>query len=426
MAALGMENERQSPARQWSEVLLIVLVFFIATGDPTPSVNETHYVCRLKHYWNPQWCAGDLFLESTDTQVVFIWLFGWLTRFLSLSATAWIGRLAAWFLQAWAWQRLSWRLVPKPLASVLSAALFLALNYYCQMAGEWVVGGVEAKCFAYAFVLLALREVIDRRWGRVCLLLGAAIAFHPLVGGWSALVCGVMWLIYGRREQSFISMLPGVVAGGLLALVGILPALSLTWHEPPDMVAEANRIYVFERLPHHLAILSMPGAEVPSRLARHGALLVALGVLRFASRGNQRFRPIVRFAWGAVLIACVGLAIELLLLSQPLIAAKLLKYYWFRLTDFAAPMAVALLLTNVVIVGLEANRRWATRFSWQACCLPGSIWKRLAGHVLPVCCVASRLFRRPIPKWPTCRRGSKFATGSRKTQCQTRCSSHHA
>src|SRR6478672_2599661 len=248
MSAPDLENERQSPARQWGEVLLIVLVFFIAAGDPTPSVNETHYVCRLKHYWNPQWCAGDLFLESTDTQVVFIWLFGWLTRFFSLSATAWIGRLAAWFLQAWAWQRLSWRLVPRPLASVLSAALFLALNYYCQMAGEWVVGGVEAKCFAYAFVLLALSELVsisnqdsylhdayvgvfrwrlrflskgaalNQRWSKGCILLGAAIAFHPLVGGWSALVCAVMWLIYGRREQSFVSMLPGIIMGSLLAL----------------------------------------------------------------------------------------------------------------------------------------------------------------------------------------------------------------
>ena len=60
--------------------------------DPVPSVNETHYVARLKHYWNPEWCKGDLFLQSTDTQVVFIWLFGWLTRWLSLSATTWVCR----------------------------------------------------------------------------------------------------------------------------------------------------------------------------------------------------------------------------------------------------------------------------------------------------------------------------------------------
>ena len=127
-------------------------------------MNESHYLCRLKHFWNPEWCTGDLFLESTDTQVVFIWLFGWVTRWLSLSATAWVGRVMAWTLLAWAWQRLSWRLVPRPLAAVLSAALFVTLNDYAHLAGEWVVGGVEAKCFAYVFVLLALRELVDRRW----------------------------------------------------------------------------------------------------------------------------------------------------------------------------------------------------------------------------------------------------------------------
>lgn len=352
----------QSPMRRFGEVLFIVLVFFIATGDPTPSVNETHYICRLKHYWNPQWCTGDLFLESSDTQLVFIWLFGWLTRWFSLSATAWIGRIVAWVFLAWSWQRLSWRLVPRSLAAVLSAALFLALNNYAQLAGEWVVGGVEAKCFAYAFVLMALRELTDRRWSLVCLLLGAAIAFHPIVGGWAALVCATLWLIGGRHEQSVLTMLPGISAGSLLAIVGIAPALSLTWHEPADIVAEANRIYVFERLPHHLAILSLPSDEVASRLIRHTAVLVALCLLGIALRRETQFRSIVRFAWGAAIIACIGLAIELSFLNQPLTAAKFLRYYWFRLTDFAVPMAVALLVTSAISIGLQPRRRWAAPF----------------------------------------------------------------
>jgi hypothetical protein len=208
--------------------------------------------------------------------------------------------------------------------------------------------------------LMALREMIDRRWGMVCLLLGAAIAFHPIVGGWSALVCATLWLFYGRHEQSFTSMLPGILAGSILALIGIAPALSLTWSEPADIVAEANRIYVFERLPHHLAILTLPETEVVSRLLRHAALLVALWAVVRASRREIQFRPIVRFAWGAVLIACIGLVIEVTLLNQPLIAAKFLRYYWFRLTDFAAPMAVALLVTSIISIGLLHRRRWAS------------------------------------------------------------------
>ncbi|HVT29477.1 MAG TPA: DUF6798 domain-containing protein [Lacipirellulaceae bacterium] len=367
--------------RQFGEVLLIVLVFFIVAGDPTPGVNETHYISRLKHFWNPSWCKGDLFLESTDTQIVFIWLFGWLTRWLSLSATSWVGRIAAWVLIAWAWQRLSWRLVPRPLAAVFSAALFLALNNYMQLAGEWVVGGVEAKCFAYAFVLLALKELVDRHWNLVIISLGAAMAFHPIVGGWSGLICAGIWFLDGRREQNFLSLAPGIVVGGLLAIVGLAPALSLTWHDPPDLVAEANCIYVFERLPHHLSILTLPGPEIVARLLRHAGLLAMLFALMLIVKrlgaqsrvsASRPCRSITLFAWGAVLLACAGLSIELILWNQPTLAAKLLKDYWFRLTDFAAPMAVALLTTVVIAVGVQRHRRWAPALL--ACSLLLCVW----------------------------------------------------
>ena len=110
------------------EVLLIFLVFFALAGDPAPHQNEPYYLCRLKHFWNPAWCAGDFYLDSADAHFTFVLAFGWLTKWLSLSATAWTGRIFVWTLLAWAWQRLSWRIVPKPFFSVLSAALWVVLT----------------------------------------------------------------------------------------------------------------------------------------------------------------------------------------------------------------------------------------------------------------------------------------------------------
>lgn len=376
---VAAEKAPQRLWRQLAEVLLIVLVFFIAAGDRPPNVNETHYIARIKHYWNPEWCKGDLFLESTDTQVVFIWLFGWITRFASLTATAWIGRIVVWTLLAWSWQRLSWRIVPRPFAACLSAGLFIALNYYCQMAGEWVVGGVEAKCFAYAFILLALEQIIERRWGAACFLLGVAMAFHPIVGGWSALICATMWLISGMREESIVRMLPGIIVGGLLAIVGLVPALSLSWHESPNDLAEAYRLYVFDRLPHHLAILTMPSEEVRSRLLVHSGLLLALVGLSRAARRDRASRRVTQFAWGAAFLAGVGLVIEIVLESQPYTAAKLLRYYWFRLTDFAAPMAVALVATQVLSQGIQNRRGWRVPVLCGLLLIPGCyLWKTTA------------------------------------------------
>lgn len=377
---------RPSKWQQLVEVLLIVLVLFAVGGDPPPSVNEPHYLCRLKHYWNPEWCAGDMFLESPDTQLVFIWLMGWLTKFVSLTATAWIGRLLAWTLLAWAWQQLSWRCIPRRFAAVLSAALWATLLNLAHLAGEWVVGGVEAKCFAYALVLLALDQLVSGRWNRVWLLMGAACAFHPLAGGWSTVVAAGIWLLTERRTAPLGSMLPGIAGGGLLALVGILPAVALTWNSPAEIVAQANVIYVFERLPHHLALLHLPEDEISLRLLRHGMLLVALwGLARWiqtVDRVNDASddEPVdpralglmARFAWGGVLLALVGFAIEIVLWNDAELVARLLKYYWFRLTDVAAALAVALNATGVIAIGIERRRWWGPGLLLATLALAGS------------------------------------------------------
>jgi hypothetical protein len=411
MAANAITDEATLAARPtWRqvavEVLLIVAVFFVAAGDVPPHVNESHYLCRLKHFWNPSWCVGDLFLDSTDTQLVFIWLFGWVTRLVSLTATAWIGRVISWAALAWAWQRLSWRLVPRPYVAVLSAALFVGLNQYLHMAGEWVVGGVEAKCFAYALVLWALSELVVGRWNLAWVLLGAATAFHPLVGGWSTLVYAGVWLLDTPRTMSFVSMLPALIVGGLLGLVGVVPALMLTWNVPADVVGESSRIYVFDRLPHHLAPLSMPAAEMQRRLIGHAALVsvfVVLVVLLWRMRERddasgsrlsisresyRRVRRIELFGEGAVILALVGLAIEIVLMSDPLMAAKLLRYYWFRLSDFAMPMAVALQIAVLIAAAFERRRTWAVPALGAAIVLASifpvaASWTRLQNPVPP-------------------------------------------
>src|SRR5687767_7341576 len=93
------------------ELVWLLAVFFLFAGSPPPDVGEAHYLAKAKHYWQPNWVAGDLFLESADAHGVFYWTFGWVTQFLSLEASAWLGRAITWLLLAWSWRRLSWSLV---------------------------------------------------------------------------------------------------------------------------------------------------------------------------------------------------------------------------------------------------------------------------------------------------------------------------
>src|SRR5438552_6347642 len=117
------------------EVAWIFCLFFLFAGSLPPDVGESHYLVKARHYWEPAWCAGDLFLESKDAHAAFYWTLGWVTRLCSLPATAWIGRVVSWLLLAWSWRRLSWAVLPRPLVSLLSAGLMLFFLRNFHLAG---------------------------------------------------------------------------------------------------------------------------------------------------------------------------------------------------------------------------------------------------------------------------------------------------
>lgn len=389
---LPRENNRW---RSLLEVAIIVAIFALHGYWPVPDSNEAHYINKARHYWDPAWCAGDFFLESADAHQVFYWTFGWLTQLFAMDTVACIGRWLTWGLLAWSWRRLSWAMVPVPWIAVLSAALFVALNERMRMAGEWVIGGVEAKGFAYSLVFFALEALVRQRWQRAWVLLGLATAFHVLVGGWALLAAGVAWLAsYRRLNQSanqsvrptIAAMLPAMLVGALIALPSVWFGLSLTWGEDPAIVREANQIYVFERLHHHLAAERFADGFI-SRHLLLGVVWLALAALvpsykRLLSgtangpptgsdqgsgvRGQEsgvrgqggsgdRVGDDRSFRW--FITAMFGFAIVGLLLSYVLrehrdLLASLMRYYWFRSSDAFVPVGVALL------TGLAAVQAW--------------------------------------------------------------------
>ncbi|MBI3840180.1 MAG: hypothetical protein HY288_19840 [Planctomycetia bacterium] len=342
--------------RRWwvaAEIGLIFLVFFIQGAWPAPEANEPHYLSKAKHYWDASWCAKDFFCGTADAHQVFYFTFGWLSLWMPLPALAWCGRLLTWGLLACAWQRLSRALVPRPLYAVLSAALFVALNEHCQMSGEWVIGGVEAKGFAYALVLFGLAALVKNHWGRACLLFGAASSFHVIVGGWSVVAASIAWLASSDRPPLKQIILP--LSGGLLlALPGLLGALTLTWNADPRMLSEANRIYVLERLSHHL----VPQHFQAQSIVRHLALVAALVILAWFAPADVRQRRLRGFVAGAVGLAAIGMAIGVLIPPESDLSNALLRYYWFRLSDVMVPLGVALFFCSILLRWQTARPTW--------------------------------------------------------------------
>jgi hypothetical protein len=337
-----------------AEVALVFGVFFLQGAWPVPDVNEPYYLGKAIDFWNPEWIPSDTFLDSADTHKVFYFTFGWLSLWLAPSVLAWVGRLLTWGLLAWAWRRLSFALAPRRWFSVLSAALFVCLLERFHMAGEWVVGGVEAKGFAYVLVFLGLEALVLGRWNRVWLLFGAAAAFHVLVGGWSVVAAGIAWLFLRGDRPTLGSMWPAVLGGLVLSLPGLLPSLLLTWGIDPDVVGRSHEIYVFERLAHHL----VPGRIPATFIDRFLLLVLLLVLLERITPADAARRRLRAFVVGALVIAGAGVAVSLLEYLNPALTAALLRFYWFRLSDVAVPLAVALVGTCYLVYELRTEPRW--------------------------------------------------------------------
>ncbi|HEY5311444.1 MAG TPA: hypothetical protein VIK18_02955 [Pirellulales bacterium] len=337
------------------EVVAIVAVFWLLAGWPPPDPNEAHYLCKAKHFWDSSWVPDDFFLDSHDTHWVFYVTCGWLTKILSLPATAWVGRLLSWTLLATGWRRLSWTLVPRPLWSVLSAALYALLAEHGQLAGEWVVGGFEAKSIAYGLVFIGLAAWVRGDWRHAWLWLGAAASFHVLVGGWTVIAVLMSWQWLGAQRPRLIKMLPWMLAGGVLALPGLLPALEVAHGASAQVAAAADEIYVFRRLYHHL----WPPAFNRWFVERHALELliwISLCALYPPSASQARIRGVVA---GAVAISIVGLVLAFVLQQQPALAAEWMRYYWFRLGDALLPLGLALAAVGWLASAMQSRPRLA-------------------------------------------------------------------
>ena len=376
-------SQQPTSSRRWLEIALIFVVFFVAGGTPVPHVNETHYLAKAKQYWQPEWCAGDLFLESGKAHLTFYWTVGVLTKWLPLPAVAWIGRVVAWLALAYAWQRLSQQVMTKSFYSAIAAMTMVALVDWTNFAGEWVIGGVEGKCFAYAMVFLGLAHLMKGNWKWAWPWMGTAAAFHALVGAWSVVAAGMVWFCESREVRpKLASMLPPLLIGGAISLLGVVPALLLTREISPDVVSEANQIYVFERLSHHLAPLSLPSEELGRKALRFGALLVGFVWLRYlcfkrnvdrsVAASAKRLELLMRFALASLVISVFGFAWELIFWNHPAVAAKLLKFYLFRLADIAIPVATALGLVWLVAQLIERRSSWGILLLLAAIGLPSA------------------------------------------------------
>ena len=361
---MASESDGRLPAA--TEVAAILLMFAASGAWPLPDVNETVYLTKALHHFAPSYGRGDWFLETPDAHSVFYAVMGPIMAACGLESGAWVGRWLGWLALAIGFRHAVVPLLPTAFGRLLAAALFAVALRHTTAAGEWVIGGCEAKVFAWAGVLAGSGEIGRGRFPAAVFLLGGATALHPIVGGWGLVACGLAWWRCRREARasacgtdrragglsrgadtlrilaptrSPAAAVGGglVVAGLALAAWGVLPALSLSAGVDAAGRALANRVYVVERLYHHLLPWRFPEAMIARHLL---AILVGTIMHRVVPASPARTR-VAAFREAALAISLVGLLIALAEPLAPDIALGLLRYYWFRLADVFVPFTLA-------------------------------------------------------------------------------------
>ncbi len=308
-----------------------------------------------------------MFLESADAHRWFFAAFGWLAAWLPFSTAAWTGRLLSWAFLAFAWRRLIGAVAPGPGVAVLSAGWMIALVQVGNMAGEWVVGGFEAKCIAFPLVLLAMRNMLLGQWSWVWPQLGLAVIFHVLVGGWALLAIGAVRLFQLTGGRSIRGAeWTGATLGAIATAVGVWPVLALSQGVSPEVRDQASWIYVYQRLGHHLVFHRFAHEAVAIHAAIWLTAIVAWRRLGRRSDVAQRLSlgPMAGAALFSGLLVLVGVALDQGLLHHPRTAAPWLRFYWFRLADVLAPWWLSCVAAQWwVIVINKSTRNWR-RFAW--------------------------------------------------------------
>ncbi|MDB4786474.1 MAG: hypothetical protein P8M30_09845 [Planctomycetaceae bacterium] len=366
MIAPTPHSTSSPPSYAWYWNFGAIVVFwavYLFIQVPVPGINEPHYLCKAKHFWQPGYGRGDFFLDSANTHYVFYSTFGWLTLFLPLWTVAIAGRVISIGMLAASWTSLARRVSPVHWAPAGSAAIFLGLTSFQNFSGEWIVGGLESKVIAYGCLFYAWSCLFDQKWYLAAILMGVAISFHPVVAGWGLISTCLGVGLFAWQNGSDVLNLSAKKFGCcfvmtlVCSLPGLIPALT-TILTPIDRAAEADQLQVFRRLGHHLNPVQFPTQAYWA----YGGLLLLWGILvcyqgSLRKQNQQSEMTLQQHVWqrivlGSLLVAFGGLAIgwgnhyaENPAVNEWLV--KLMKFYPFRLADVVLPLAVSLLMINL-------------------------------------------------------------------------------
>lgn len=332
--------------------LLIVITFHETSVFDRLIGNEIDTLPLAHQTVNPDWLPNDWYLNlDHGYRGLFNQLFGWLVYLFGLQHGAIVGRCILILLFSVAMVRFSrsFRLEP----AILIISVWLFLGQQSMGAGEWMMGGLEAKSPSYIFILLALASLVRKRTGWGFFFLGLAISFHVLVGLYATFCATVAWLLTRKlntlRFKSVLSVIwPFFISG----LPGLIVAASYVFSAVPD-AADTWTFYVEQRVAHHV----IPGQWAGSSWTM---ILPAFALVSSAILACTRNKDMLFLTWFGLLSSSFYFIGFLIYLSGN---THLLKFYWFRLADTMIPFILFIQLAWLTTYAMKrlSHRSISTR-----------------------------------------------------------------
>ena len=257
-------QEKQEKTILWEflTLLLLLIVSHLFIGNMAD--NEVGKLMLAKQLISPDWLSNDWYLSQPQKyQALFQIFFGQSIYNIGFLATSIIGRLIYYSLISLGLVLIAREIKLRLLGLVSAMTLFLLSYQGVAIAGEWMIGSLETKGFAYGLILIAVWLAMKQRYVWMVATLGLATSLHILVGGYATLTFAP-WLLWKSfqtqslnlrflRSHAKTILLCTLIYGltSLFAIVALINSLSEIV-VVPDSELTPTYIYTFLRNSHHL------------------------------------------------------------------------------------------------------------------------------------------------------------------------------
>ena len=339
------KNVRQGFSRQyWLGALPALVVLLVRDFVPQYLTDEPVRMVSLRRVFDHSFLSQEwLQLAGYDEDSLSI-------LFKAVLAPLWLclksgllvamsARLIVWAIVLYAVVRLA-RAMNVPRYALACGLFYWVWQGQSMGVGEWILGGGEGKCLAYAALFLAMESILHGRRLIAAFFCGLAFWFHVPVGLWGVLAFYGALLV-SQRERGFKAFLQPA----LLTVALSLPMAWFAWKYAGvaavgASVPSTDWIIVVFRNPHHLDPRHFGGRRVLMKLLALTGI-TALGLKSMLSAAMRSFF--------SIFLCFLMLEVAFGLVAREFNFFWYLKAYPFRVADVLVFLLCCLVLPKLLV-----------------------------------------------------------------------------